>query len=818
MIFIQRICFFICLCTMVLFSASKDISVQFMVLHEDKGLINGDYFVDIGLYSGVTFDTPLVSTKNVSVKFTEGVMTYKLTITDPYPLEAEDLYVGMKVISLDEASVFVPLVSVPSAIYATYAKESGTIKGIADWLKIDVDNERLGIGIMEPDVALSVSGNVSVSGGMVVTGSVNATSFSGDGSRITNITYGNIEGIDTHYLSPQDAAQNYVVFVDEYENVGIGVTSNIQAKLEVVGTVNVTGSYVGFGNIDISNGTNGLNWLVSNGALGVGEPGNSLWENKTYTYLFGKEHTIDSDYAAIVGGLNNSIGDNSEYSTVLGGNGNDIILAKYATVLGGYNNDINNANYSAILGGNNNKVDAHYSVVLGGEDNQIDSGADHSVAMGKNSKINHSGVFLFSDSTGTAAESFSNDQFLIFAENGVGIGTNNVSGTPYYGAGSVSQKSLRVVGDVDVGGYLYGNGSRLTNVSTAWTQPEDDYIYVTKNVVIGTTSKHSQKLYVAGDVTVTGNLIVIADIRHTLGKVSVGTEGEDAIFSHVGSNTGTSFALNQSSDGATTVNAAMGKSIALSINNDAKMRIDSDGKVAILGSVGDDDLLSVNGTVNATAFSGSGADLTGVEVNGIYSDADAVMLDAASGDSVTVNSELRVIGPGSGAIVLQNNSDAFISKLESKSINEGLFMTLTGVDNGTNPVFSIHDGSDSLVKFYKNGAVYLGGALSDPGWEDSTHDRLFVSGNARVSNRLYVAEEIHVSGNIIGKDKVTIENILHLTPLPLGSPPDPCVKGDVFAVSGEVEGVNYFDVCVCVDEIATNSLSLTAQSQTKCGE
>jgi hypothetical protein len=811
MISIQRICFFICLCTTFLFSASKDVSVQFMVFHSDKGLISGKYFVDIGLYDGNSFDNKIISTANVPVTFDEGAMNYTFTIEDPHHLDKESLYVGMKVISLAE-SVFVPLVSVPSAIYAHYAKEAGTLENTKDWLSIDVSNQRLGIGTLTPEKPLSVSGDVQVAGSMDVSGTVTANMLIGDGSRITNLQFGNIDGQETFYLSPKISPAEHVVVVDAFKNVGIGVTSNIQAKLQVVGTVNVSGPYIGSGDVDVGANDRYLKWLVSKGSLAVGYPKDSLWGDKEYTYLFGKEHTINSNYAAVVGGQSLAIGASSDHSSILGGKDNTIGTAEFATILGGEGNSTE-GKYSAVLAGNTNIIDnAEGAVILGGFHNGIADGADYSVAMGHRSKIktDHKGVFLFSDSIDVDRESSASNQFLIFAENGVGIGTNNVSATP---------NSLRVEGNVNVGGYIYGDGSKLENVKTAWTKMDaENYIFYNDEVVIGSVDKKSVQLYVAGDVAVTGSLTVAAgstNIRHTLSKVSIGSDSDDAVFSHLGvSKNAKAYALKQTDDGVTNVNAPTGKPINLSIEDIPKLIIHASGDVAMVNN------LSVVGVVTSNGgFVGNGEGLTSLKPRGVYSNTNDSVLDAASGESVTLNRGLRIFPTHTdfkASIVLQDKTsfDANSFKSTLDSTNTGFEMSFDTTAPALDfEVFLLKNNGDELVKVYQSGALAVG---EPDGGFDHNEDRLYVSGNAKVSKDLNVGNDMTVSNNVTVENSVTIGEMLKLTPYTnFDDLPDACNLGDVFAVDITSEGG--FDVCVCVNGliVSPNSKSLLTSGNCK---
>lgn len=74
-------------------------------------------------------------------------------------------------------------------------------------------------------------------------------------------------------------------------------------------------------------------------------------------------------------GLNNSI-NNSTYSHILGGTGNNIISGNYSIIGGGQNNEINqiggaSIDYISIVGGVRNDVFKNYGTIVGGQDNTV---------------------------------------------------------------------------------------------------------------------------------------------------------------------------------------------------------------------------------------------------------------------------------------------------------------------------------------------------------------------------------------------------------------------------------------------------------------
>ena len=103
------------------------------------------------------------------------------------------------------------------------------------------------------------------------------------------------------------------------------------------------------------------------------------------------------------------------------------------------------------------------------------------------------------------------------------------------------------------------------------------------NVGIGTTSP-SHTLDVSGNINATGDLTIAGAMEVenvTMGNWTHPTVSSFAIFAHSGNNTQTDYALNQESNGATTLNSSSGQSLSFRISHAEKMVIDSAGKVGI---------------------------------------------------------------------------------------------------------------------------------------------------------------------------------------------------------------------------------------------
>lgn len=129
----------------------------------------------------------------------------------------------------------------------------------------------------------------------------------------------------------------------------------------------------------------------------------------------GAYNTADEIYAAVGGGTRNLAAGTA--AVVCGGAGNTANGAQ-SSITGGLSNRSSGA-YSAILGGHQNSASGAYSVVLGGFANQ--AAADFSTALGRASLVGaeHSGAFLYADSSDAVFQSQNPNEFAVRATGGV---------------------------------------------------------------------------------------------------------------------------------------------------------------------------------------------------------------------------------------------------------------------------------------------------------------------------------------------------------------------------------------------------------------
>ena len=179
------------------------------------------------------------------------------------------------------------------------------------------------------------------------------------------------------------------------------------------------------------------------GAVGGGY-GNQAMNNST-TIGGGSNNVADGEGATVSGGLDN-VANNAGYSldwcatvgggrqnhaeggycTVAGGRENHAHRNNgyYATIGGGYNNVASGS--GTVAGGYGNNASGFYSAIPGGSSNE--ALGENSFAAGEQAKALDEGCFVWSDRSGGAFPSTGPNQFLVRADGGVGINTNNPSG------------------------------------------------------------------------------------------------------------------------------------------------------------------------------------------------------------------------------------------------------------------------------------------------------------------------------------------------------------------------------------------------------
>ncbi|MEM7396007.1 MAG: hypothetical protein AAF492_27045, partial [Verrucomicrobiota bacterium] len=221
-------------------------------------------------------------------------------------------------------------------------------------------------------------------------------------------------------------------------------------------------------------------------------------------------HESYGDYTTIGGGLGNRTGTTSGEggvaATVGGGAGNRAV-SDHATVGGGVDNTATGA-ISTVSGGANNLAAGYASAIPGGELNMATG--SHSVAVGHQAHALHDGTFVWSDLSGPAFATTTNNQFLIRAANGVGIGTNRTEDGMLTVAGTVCADAFK--GEV--------NGSSLVDGTV--TGDKASAALRTKVVtqrIGGFSTTENRFLFAAPSLCQVTRVILISDTATTLSSI-----------------------------------------------------------------------------------------------------------------------------------------------------------------------------------------------------------------------------------------------------------------------------------------------------------
>jgi len=260
--------------------------------------------------------------------------------------------------------------------------------------------------------------------------------FNGDGSGLTGLwkTSGNVGTI---------AGTNFIGTLD---NTQLEIRSNNKTAMRFK-AAGYTGGVSGVTVDDVPNiiGGSGLN-AVARGIAGATIAGGGGYLDASFGLMLPYPNTVSGMYGTVSGGRGNTAG-TSEFAAVGGGSTNSA-RGFAATVGGGWYNDAAGI-YSTVSGGSNNKAGGDFSW----------AGGNNAVVRDKNSAgadavAGDKGTFIWADSQGSSFQSTGQNQFLIRAQNGVGINTN------------APTAELEVAGTVKATAFS-GDGTGLSGVNAA---------------------------------------------------------------------------------------------------------------------------------------------------------------------------------------------------------------------------------------------------------------------------------------------------------------------------------------------------------------
>jgi hypothetical protein len=266
----------------------------------------------------------------------------------------------------------------------------------------------------------------------------------------------------------------------------------------------------------------------------------------------GEENTADGHFSTVAGGRNNTAAEDSatvgggqsntaegEWATIGGGNGNlapglnstvsggigNVASANHATASGGSGNtasgassvvaggvlNVASAARATVSGGQRNNASGNNATVPGGIDN--DAAGQFSFAAGRQAKANHNGAYVWADNTTSNFTSTGDNQYLIRAGGGVGIGTDSPRGLLELRTDSALADAHLVIatGATAEDPYLTFNGAGATNWHMGLDRAD------------GGSLKISRSGLVTDDVGIDPKLTIA-----TNGDVGIGTDSPQA--------------------------------------------------------------------------------------------------------------------------------------------------------------------------------------------------------------------------------------------------------------------------------------------------
>ena len=401
------------------------INYQGMLTQTDGTPLDGTHDLTFKIYSSESGNDSLWWEYHAGIQVTDGLFNIILgSIADlDLPFD-EDYWLGITVGTESELSPRIRLTSVGYAYRARWAERSDT-----------------------SDYALSSPsgpGDYTWTFRITDTGDTTITTGGNWGiARYGNTLYGNADSTHVNLgveCTTGTSGQNYT-----YCSVGGGLQNTASEGYTTVGggNQNTSSGYyatVGGGNHNTSSG----NYATVGGGSGntasgdhatVGGGYHSTSSAYSTTVGGGYDNTATADYATIGGGRLNSASE--QYATVGGGSSNTA-SGQVATVGGGSSNTASGV-AATVGGGRWNTASGYFATVAGGLQDTASgecaivgggryntASGDYSFAAGRRAKANHLGTFVWADSSVNADfASTGNNQFLIRAAGGVGIGTTS---------------------------------------------------------------------------------------------------------------------------------------------------------------------------------------------------------------------------------------------------------------------------------------------------------------------------------------------------------------------------------------------------------
>jgi hypothetical protein len=288
----------------------------------------------------------------------------------------------------------------------------------APTVKLDVNGTFRAVGLRTEDDADSPNVIGGFAGNTVTSGVVGATIGGGGNSANTNrVTddYGTVGGGFNNQAGDAAGSTSFL----PYATVGGGAGNIASGYASTVGggTTNTASGHRSTVGGGMDNRAGGHRSTVGGGmdnragaffsTVGGGDGNRAIGSFSTVGG--GEGNTADGIWSTVGGGVSNTA---SADSSTVGGGGNNTASGFRSTVGGGASNT----------------ASGDWSNVPGGAANQ--AGADMSFAAGRQAKANHSGAFVWGDSTLEDVASSADNQFIVRASGGLWFGTTSSPSVP----------------------------------------------------------------------------------------------------------------------------------------------------------------------------------------------------------------------------------------------------------------------------------------------------------------------------------------------------------------------------------------------------
>lgn len=385
-------------------------------LRESANPASGKYDLRFVLYDALTGGTPQGGAlTNTAITVSNGLFTVMLDFGNQFPGADRWLEIGVRTnggSSFTTLSPRQPLTPTPYAIRASNAATATTAATASAVVNNAIGSAQLQAGAVD---------SAALADGSIVAADLSVA--------VATNTFWRLDG------NPGTTAGTHFM----------GTTDNQPLELRVNNTRVLR----------VENNIYGAPNLLGGAAVNVISPGVSgavIAGGGAASYLgFGPEtNTVAADYSSIGGGWRNTILAGSSESIIAGGQGSIVYPGAVAsTIAGGANHRINaeirnsssgtgsgygnaiggglgnfvltNSVASVVGGGLNNTIgtNATTATIPGGQNNYA---ASQAFAAGTRAKANHTGAFVWADASLADFASSGDNQFLIRASGGVGIG------------------------------------------------------------------------------------------------------------------------------------------------------------------------------------------------------------------------------------------------------------------------------------------------------------------------------------------------------------------------------------------------------------